>query len=119
MLLEGAIRFLDKAECGFQIEDPADANEAIHNNIQRTQDILNELNLALDMNNGGELAATLRNLYTYMDRRLMDSNLHKSLEGIIETRRQLTTLRGAWVEMLRSGQNDDDLRSALEFAYAQ
>jgi flagellar protein FliS len=103
MLLEGAIRFLDKAEHGFTLEDPAEANQTIHNNIQRTQDILRELNMALDMQNGGELAQTLRSLYSYMDRRLTESNLRKVTEGLKETRNLLNTLRGAWAEMLQNG----------------
>jgi len=103
MLLEGAIRFLDKAEHGFSLDDPAEANQTIHNNIQRTQDILHELNMALDMQNGGDLAKTLRALYVYMDGRLMESNRHKISDGLKESRALLNTLRGAWAEMLQSG----------------
>jgi flagellar protein FliS len=105
MLLEGAIRFLDKAEHGFTIEDPAEANQTINNNIQRTQDILRELSMALDLKKGGELARTLEALYEYMDRRLMESNVRKTPDGIKEARSHLNTLRGAWAEMLQSGPN--------------
>lgn len=115
MLLDGAIRFLDKAEHGFSIEDPAEANQTIHNNIQRTLDIIHELNMALDLQNGGELATTLRDLYEYMDRRLMQSNLRKEAEGLTETRRHLGTLRNAWAEMLQSGGNQQ-FRPAVQFA---
>jgi flagellar secretion chaperone FliS len=104
MLFEGAIRFLDRAESGFDIEDPSEANEAIHNNISRAQEILHELNMALDLEQGGELARTLRSLYEYMDRRLLESNLRKSREGLLEVRKRLAVLRGAWEEMLRGGQ---------------
>ena len=103
MLMDGAIRFLDKAEHGFALDDPAEANETIHNNIQRTQDILHELNMALDMKSGGELAQTLRSLYEYMDRRLLESNLRKVSDGVKESRTHLTALRQAWAEMLQSG----------------
>ena len=106
MLLEGAIRFLDKAEAGFALDDPAEHNTAIHNNIERTQQILHELNMALDMEQGGELAATLRGLYEYMDRRLLESNMSKSLDGIDESRRHLSTLRAAWAEMLKGNTAD-------------
>ena len=105
MLFEGAIRFLDRAENGFQIEDPSESNQTIHNNIQRAQDILNELNMALDVEQGGELAQTLRSLYEYMDRRLLESNLQKTPEGLIETRRHLGVLQKAWEQMLRGGGN--------------
>jgi flagellar protein FliS len=101
MLFEGAIRSLDRAESGFEMEDPADANQAIHNNIHRAQEILHELNMALDLTNGGDLAQTLRSLYEYMDRRLIESNLQKSIEGIAECKRHLGGLRDAWSQMLQ------------------
>jgi len=100
MLLEGSIRSLDKAETGFAIEDPAESNEIIHNNIQRAQDILHELNMALNIQEGGKLAHTLRSLYEYMDRRLLESNTRKSIDGLVEVRKHLTTLRQAWYDML-------------------
>jgi flagellar secretion chaperone FliS len=101
MLFEGAIRSLDRSETGFGLEDPAEANQTIHNNIQRTQEILHELNMALDLDNGGELAKTLRALYEYMDRRLIESNMSKTLDGVVESRRHLTALRDAWAQMLQ------------------
>ena len=101
MLFDGAIRFLDRAEQGFEMEDPAEANQTIHNNIQRAQDIMHELNVALDIKNGGELATTLRGLYEYMDRRLIEANTRKSVEGIHECRKYLTSLREAWSQMLQ------------------
>lgn len=101
MLFEGAIRSLDRAESGFGMEDPAEENQTIHNNIQRTQEILHELNMALDLENGGELAKTLRALYEYMDRRLLESNASKTPAGIVEARKHLTALRDAWAQMLQ------------------
>ena len=115
MLFEGAIRFLERAEGGFIIDDPAESNQTIHNNIQRTQEILHELNMALDLQNGGEIAQTLRGLYEYMDRRLLESNLHKKTDGIVEARKHLTTLRNAWSEMLQGQSTESrvDLRMAV------
>jgi flagellar protein FliS len=108
MLFEGAIRFLERAETGFVLDDPSEANETVHNNIQRAQEILHELNMALDLTNGGELAQTLRSLYEYLDRRLIESNLRKQADGMLEAKRHLTTLREAWAQMLQSqGQGTD------------
>lgn len=101
MLYDGAIRFLEKARLGFQATDPKEFHETIHNNICRGQEIIRELNVALDMKAGGELAATLRRLYDYMDRLLDQSNLHKEENGIVETIQRLGTLRQAWAEMLK------------------
>src|ERR1044071_8542260 len=82
MLYEGAIRFLERAQAGFSVDDPAESNQAINNNIIRAQDIIFELNVTLNMQEGGELAMTLRRLYDYMDRRLMEANLKKDESAI-------------------------------------
>jgi flagellar protein FliS len=101
MLYEGAIRFLERALVGFQHKDPLEFNSTINNNVIRSQEILNELNNSLDLQQGGDLAATLRGLYGYMDRQLTLSNRRKSPEGIRDTIKLLSVLRDAWSEMLR------------------
>ena len=101
MLYEGAIRFLERALAGFQHEDPLEFNATINNNVIRAQEILNELNNSLDLQQGGDLAATLRRLYNYMNRQLTLSNTRKSPEGIHDTVERLSVLRDAWSEMLR------------------
>ena len=101
MLYEGAIRFLDRALAGFQHEDPLEFNTTINNNVIRAQEILTELNNSLDVQQGGDLATTLRGLYGYMNRQLTISNTRKSPEGIHDTITRLSVLRDAWSEMLR------------------
>ncbi|MBL9137223.1 MAG: flagellar export chaperone FliS [Verrucomicrobiales bacterium] len=100
MLYEGAIRFLERALQGFDMEDPAESNQTINNNILRAQAILDELNGALNVGEGGDVAASLRGLYNYLDRRLQESNLRKEQDGIHETIKHLGILRDAWREML-------------------
>jgi flagellar protein FliS len=102
MLYEGAVRFLERAIAGFSLEDPAQFNQTISNNIIRAQDIIFELNVTLNMNEGGDLAMTLRRLYDYMDRRLMESNLKKDQDGVKEVIGRLVVLRDAWAQMLQS-----------------
>ena len=101
MLYDGAIRFLEKSLSGFDMDDPLDFNQTISNNLLRAQSIINELSGTLNLDQGGELAHTLRRLYSYMDDRLMESNLSKTPEGIRDTVRRLTVLRDAWQEMLQ------------------
>ena len=100
MLYEGAIRFLEGALGGFQRTDPKEFNETINNNVIRAQEIIRELNSSLDLDQGGELSATLRRLYYYMDDRLTHSNVQKTPEGIRDTINRLSTLRDAWSTML-------------------
>jgi flagellar secretion chaperone FliS len=101
MLYEGAIRFLERALTGFQHEDPLEFNTTINNNVIRAQEILIELNNSLDLHQGGDLAATLRQLYSYMNHQLTLSNTRKSPEGIQDSIERLSVLRDAWSEMLR------------------
>jgi flagellar protein FliS len=101
MLYEGAIRFLERARQGFAADDPLEFNQTINNNVLRAQAIINELDFALDLQHGGELAATLSRLYSYLDRRLHEANQHKNEAGIVEVVRRLTILRDAWAEMLQ------------------
>lgn len=100
MLYDGAIRRLERALPGFSNEDPAEANMIVHNNVQRAQEIIRELNYALNMDQGGECATTLRRLYDYFDRRLGESNLQKKSSGVQEVIKHLTELRDAWATML-------------------
>jgi len=103
MLFEGAIRFLESATAGFGLDDPAESITAINNNVIRAQQIVRELNACLDMEQGGELAVHLQRLYGYCDRRLQESNLRKSPEGIADVIKRFSDLRDAWAQMLRSG----------------
>lgn len=105
MLYEGALRSLERALPGFAAPDPAESNMVIHNNLLRAQEIIQELNFALNMEQGGECATTLRQLYDYFDRRLWDSNLKKNRTGVEEVIRHLTVLRDAWATMLNNQGN--------------
>ncbi len=100
MLFDGAVRFLEQAMLGFPVEDPLERIQTINNNILRAQDIINELNYSLDLRQGGHLAETLRGLYEYFDRRLTESNVRKTSEGIEEVLVHIRTLRDAWNSML-------------------
>jgi flagellar protein FliS len=100
MLYDGAIRFLERATAGFELEDPAEFHSTISNNILRAQEIIFELNVSLNLEQGGELAVTLRGLYHFIDRQLTRSNLRKERDGIDDSLARLAVLRGAWATML-------------------
>jgi flagellar secretion chaperone FliS len=105
MLFDGALRSLKHALTGFAFQDPREKNETIHNNLQRATDIIRELDNALNIEAGGHLARTLRGLYHYFIRRLIESNLKKRRNGVDEVLSHLEELRDAWATMLaRRGQ---------------
>jgi flagellar protein FliS len=100
MLYEGAIRFLERAQAGYHLEDPVEYHTTINNNIQRAQDIIRELDFSLNVDLGGELAQELHRLYDYFDRVLFEANLRKDPQGITEVIARVTVLRDAWAAML-------------------
>jgi flagellar secretion chaperone FliS len=119
MLYEGAIRFLERAQSGFNLEDPVEANTTVNNNIIRAQEIIRELDFSLDLDKGGELAVQLRRLYDYFDRVLLESNLRKDPAGIAEVIERIGVLRDAWATMLRrQGDTTDTAALTAEFATA-
>ena len=116
LLYEGAIRFLEQARTGFGKDDPCEHFQTINNGIIRAQAIVNELDHALQMEAGGELARHLRQLYRYMDARLQDANIQKSEEGILDVISRLNILRESWSEMLQKTQGDQDMNSTSRSA---
>jgi flagellar protein FliS len=114
MLFDGALKSLDLALLGFERTDFAERNLAVHNNLTRALDIVRELNGSLDMTAGGQLAETLRNLYSYFEQRLNESNIKKSPEGIHEVMPMLKQLRDAWFAMLAQHDADPAALAAAE-----
>jgi len=102
MLYEAAISALERALPAFNYEDPGESISTIHNNLQRAQEIIRELNMALNLDQGGEFAKTLRGLYNYFEKRIWESNLKKTRGGIEEVIKHLSVLRDAWATMLRN-----------------
>jgi flagellar protein FliS len=111
MLYDGALRFLEQAKKGFEYEDPLKFNETINNNILKAQAIINELNLCLDIKNGGELAQHMRRIYLYCDDRLLYANIHKDINLLNDVIKRLEILRNAWAEMLSVRESNGALNS--------
>jgi flagellar protein FliS len=119
MLYEGIIRFLDRAQAGFELDDPVEFNTTINDNILRAQDIIRELDYSLNVELGGELALELRRLYDYFDRTLLEANLRKDPRGIAEVGQRVAVLRDAWATMLRQqGLSNDTPNLKVELTTA-
>jgi flagellar protein FliS len=95
MLYDGAIRFLSVAREKMTTEEL----EARHTNLLKAQRIIAELLASLDKENGGEVAANLSRLYTFMLQELVEANLHDRSEPIETVIGMLRELRGAWAEV--------------------
>ncbi len=91
MLYDGAIKFVNKAIDLI----PQKKIEEVHKNIVKAQDIISELMTSLNMD-AGDISNRLLSIYMYINRRLIEANLSKSTEPLLEVRKHLTELRGAW-----------------------
>lgn len=101
MLYDGALKALALAREGFAVpaDDPRRI-QIINEQLLKAQAILNELQSGLNMEAGGEFARTMHRLYDYHNRRLLEANLRKQIEPVIEVERLVRELRDAWAQML-------------------
>lgn len=101
MLYDGALKALAIAREGFATpaDDPRRI-QIINEQLLKAQAILNELQSGLNMEAGGEFAKTMHRLYDYHNRRLLEANLRKQVEPVIEVERLVRELRDAWAQML-------------------
>ena len=114
MLFDGALKSLECALLGFSSTDLAERNMVVHNNLQRATEIVRELNYSLNMDAGGQLAETLRNLYTYFEERINHSNRYKKADPIHEIMPMLKDLRDAWAAMLAQQGTEASAPATLE-----
>ena len=101
MLFDGALRFMAISLNGFQEQELSARNEQIHNNIVKTQNILRELQLSLDMKVPGDFSGRMWALYDFMIEQLQQANIRKDPEPIRVVERLLGQIRDAWSQMLQ------------------
>ncbi|HNX24011.1 MAG TPA: flagellar export chaperone FliS [Spirochaetota bacterium] len=92
MLYDGAIKFLNIALDNMSPK----TYDVVNNNIIKAQDIITELLLSLNMDEGGEISQNLFNLYMYFKRQLLEANIKKDAEIINHVLKLLKELREAW-----------------------
>ena len=72
--------------------------------VSLNQLITIKLEMALDHDRGGQIAASLQGLYDYARRRLVDANLSKEPEPLEEVTRIIGDLRDAWAASVVGGE---------------
>jgi flagellar secretion chaperone FliS len=102
-LYDGSLKFLAHARRGIMEQSPRIRGE----NISKAMAVINELNCALDMEKGGQLAAQLDSLYQYVIDQLTTVNMKNDLQALDQAERILVTLKegfdGAYQQMKRGG----------------
>ena len=97
MLYDEAIKQLDSAV--ELLEQQTKQLDRVNNAIVKAQDIIAELMVSLDFEQGGDIARNLFRLYLYFNDELMEANMKKEPDSIRSVRRLLAELREAWKQI--------------------
>lgn len=95
MLYEGAIKFCNIAIVAVEHKDI----EKAHNNIQKTERIVDYFRQTLDMSY--PVAEDFERVYSYLSRRLIEANIKKDKEILEEVNTHLRSMRDTWKEVMR------------------
>jgi flagellar protein FliS len=100
MLYDEAVKQLDR---GLELlalnakgkKDPGKI-EQIGKSVIKTQEIITELMVSLDFDQGGDIAKNLFSLYTWFNQELLEANIAQDRRRIGDVRSLLADLRNAW-----------------------
>ena len=91
--LTKAVELLQKNQDGKK--DPGKI-EQISKAVMKTEEIITELMISLDFEQGGEIAKQLFSLYTWFNRELLEANISQDVDRIIAVKNMLLELRNSW-----------------------
>ena len=101
MLYDEAIKSLDKALelLNLNIQGKKDPGkiEHINSSILKVQEIITELSVSLDFEQGGEIAQNLFSLYNWFNHELLEGNIKQDFDRIKTVREMVNDLRNAWL----------------------
>ena len=95
MLYDGAVKFTNIAIEAIEAGDI----EKAHNNIVKAQNIIVELRSTLDMKY--PVAKDFDVVYDYIYRRLVEANMKKDKDILVEALKHIKTMRDTWREVMK------------------
>lgn len=95
MLYNGALKFVAESVQGLEQKN----FEKSHNANIRAQEIVREFMATLDMNN--ELSGNWYKLYEYIEHCLIQANLQKDTEKLLEAKNILQEFRDTWYQAMK------------------
>ena len=104
MLYDEAIKQLDRSLELLKLNNSGKKNpgriEHIGKSIMKAQDIITELMVSLDFEQGEEIAKNLFSLYTWFNRELLEANIAQDTQRIMIVRDMLNDLRAVWHDIV-------------------
>ena len=98
MLYDEAIKQIDRA-IQFLSENSKQLDH-VNNAILKARDIITELMVSLDMEQGGEFASQIFSVYQWFNEQLMEGNIKKDSTPLIQVRDMMIEIRDAWSKII-------------------
>ena len=107
MLYDEAVKQLTKAAELMDLnktdkKDPGRI-EQISKSIMKTEEILTELMVSLNFDQGGDISKNLFSLYTWFNRELVEANITQDTKRIRTVRDLIADLKNAWSKVASQG----------------
>jgi len=100
MLYDEAVKQLTKATelLNLNTKEKKDPGriEQISKAVMKTEEIITELTVSLDFEQGGEISRNLFALYTWFNRELVEANINSDINRILTVKNMLSDLRNTW-----------------------
>jgi len=117
MLYDEAVKQLTKASELLQknINEKRDPGriEQISKAVLKTQEIITELTVSLDFEQGGEIAKNLFSIYTWFNRELVEANINQDLNRMLTVKDMLADLRNTWNTVANQAAVENPNREAV------
>ncbi|MCK9170330.1 MAG: flagellar export chaperone FliS [Treponema sp.] len=107
LLYEEAVRQLTTASGLFETDETISAQhiELFNKCLQKSQAIITELQVSLNMEKGGEIARNLMSLYVYFNNELMSANINHNKEKVDFILTMMKQLTDSWRQVASSTAN--------------
>jgi flagellar protein FliS len=117
MLYDEAVKQLAKAIellelNNTQKKDPGRI-EQIGKAVMKTEEILTELMVSLDFEQGGEISKNLFSLYTWFNKELLEANINKDIQRMLTIKDMISDLRNAWIQIANQNTADQANREKI------
>ena len=106
LVYDGIIKSLNHVLSAFDIGDPSKF-EIIHNGVDHTQQLIMGLKLALNTEDGSELAISMQSLYDFWIDHLSEANVRKDKDAVAEILLLVQDMRDTWEGVLRQAKKDE------------
>jgi len=117
MLYDEAVRQLNLAIEQLELSDADkkihDRIEHISKSVMKAEEIITELMVSLDFEQGGDISKNLFALYTWFNRELLEANIAQDVKRIKVVRNMLSDLRNTWNEIASKYNADPVNREAV------